>query len=286
MRPNRVAAKLFAGHHSCEELIHTPIQAGIREDDTVQRFRIDGQVALVTGASFGLGKAMAVGLAEAGADVAGISREAGNLAEVGREVEACGRQFLALECDVGERTQLRAAVDAAQAWQDKLDILVNNAGIIHRAPIAQHPEEDWDRVLDVNLDAVWFGSQQAGRYMLSQGRGKIITTASVLSFSGGILVPGYAASKGAVGQLTKAMANEWAAHNINANAIAPGYMVTRNTSALRADDERSRAILERIPAARWGEPEDLKGATIFLASNASDYVNGHIHVVDGGWCAR
>lgn len=252
----------------------------------MQCFNLDGQIALVTGASFGLGRAMAAGLAEAGADVAGISRDRENLAEVGDDVESCGRRFLALECDVGDRDQLRTAVDEAHSWQSRLDILVNNAGIIHRAPIAQHPEEDWDRVLDVNLDAVWFGSQQAGRHMLSQGRGKIITTASVLTFSGGILVPGYAASKGAIGQLTKAMANEWAAHNINVNAIAPGYMVTRNTSALRADEERSQTILERIPAARWGEPEDLKGATIFLASAASDYVNGHILVVDGGWCAR
>jgi 2-deoxy-D-gluconate 3-dehydrogenase len=252
----------------------------------VQRFNLEGQVALVTGASFGLGKAMAVGLAEAGADVAGISRESANLIEVADEVESCGRQFLALECDVGDRQQLRAAVDESHAWQNRLDILVNNAGIIHRAPITEHPEQEWDNVLSVNLNAVWFGSQQAGRHMLAQGRGKIITTASVLTFSGGILVPGYAASKGAVGQLTKAMANEWAAHNINVNAIAPGYMVTRNTSALRADEERSQAILERIPAARWGEPEDLKGATIFLASRAADYVNGHILVVDGGWCAR
>ena len=252
----------------------------------MQRFNLAGQVALVTGASFGLGKAMAVGLAEAGADVAGISRDSANLIEVGHEVESCGRQFLALECDVGDRQQLRAAVDESQAWQNRLDILVNNAGIIHRAPITEHPEQEWDNVLNVNLNAVWFGSQQAGRHMLAQGRGKIITTASVLTFSGGILVPGYAASKGAVGQLTKAMANEWAAHNINVNAIAPGYMVTRNTSALRADEERSHAILERIPAARWGEPEDLKGATIFLASRAADYVNGHVLVVDGGWCAR
>ena len=252
----------------------------------MQRFNLDGQIALVTGASFGLGRAMAAGLAEAGADVAGISRDSANLAEVGSEVESCGRRFLGLECDVGDRAQLRAAIDEAHAWQSKLDILVNNAGIIHRAAIAEHPEEDWDRVLDVNLDAVWFGSQQAGRHMLSQGGGKIITTASVLTFSGGILVPGYAASKGAVGQLTKAMANEWAAHNINVNAIAPGYMVTRNTSALRADEDRSQAILERIPAGRWGEPEDLKGATIFLASSASDYVSGHILVVDGGWFAR
>ena len=252
----------------------------------LRRFGLDSQVALVTGASFGLGKAMAVGLAEAGADVAGISRARDNLSEVGDEIEACGRQFLALECDVGDRQQLRAAVREAHAWQGHLDILVNNAGIIHRAPIAEHPEEEWDRVLEINLDAVWFGSQEAGRHMLAQGRGKIITTASVLTFSGGILVPGYAASKGAVGQLTKAMANEWAAHNINVNAIAPGYMVTRNTTALRADEDRSQAILERIPAGRWGEPEDLKGATVYLASSASDYVNGHVLVIDGGWCAR
>ena len=249
-------------------------------------FRIDDAVALVTGASFGLGKGMAEGLAEAGADVVGVSRTASNLDEVEAEVVAAGRRFLAIECDVADRRQLRNAVDEARQWQNRLDILVNNAGIIARAPAAEHSEQDWDEVLRVNLDAIWFGSQEAGKIMLKQGGGKIISTASVLSFSGGILVPGYAASKGAVAQLTKALANEWAGSGINVNAIAPGYMVTRNTQALRSDSDRSRTILERIPAGRWGNPEDLKGAAVLLASPAGAYIHGQLLTVDGGWCAR
>ena len=253
---------------------------------TLDRFHLDGQTALVTGASFGLGRGMAEGLAEAGADVVGLSRESANLEDVERTVVATGRRFLAVECDVADRGALRAAVAAAHAWQGRLDVLVNNAGIIERAPAETHPEEAWDRVLRVNLDAVWIASQAAGALMLSRGRGKIITTASVLSFSGGILVPGYAASKGAVAQLTKALANEWGGRGVNVNAIAPGYFVTRNTRALRDDPERSQAILARVPAGRWGDADDLKGAVVFLASAASDYVHGHLLVVDGGWCAR
>ncbi|MFC1525353.1 SDR family oxidoreductase [Candidatus Latescibacterota bacterium] len=252
----------------------------------LESFRLEGRVALVTGASFGLGRAMAEGLAEAGADVVGISRSEGNLVEVGATIEAAGRSFRALECDVASRERIRAAVIQALDWQGRLDILVNNAGIIERSPAAEHPESAWDEVLRVNLDAVWFGSQEAGRVMLSRGGGKIISTASVLSFTGGILVPGYAAAKGALAQLTKALANEWAPHHINVNAIAPGYFVTRNTDALRQDPQRGAAILERIPAGRWGEPGDLKGAVVFLASEASTYVHGHILTVDGGWCAR
>ena len=255
-------------------------------DTVLERFSLTDEVALVTGASFGLGRGMAEGLAEAGAHIAGLSRNRANLSDVKAAVESVGREFLELECDVGDRDQLRRTVAEAWEWKRRLDVLVNNAGIIERSPAEQHPDPAWDSVLKVNLDAVWFGSQEAGRRMLEAGRGKIITTASVLAFSGGILVPGYAAAKGAVGQLTKALANEWAAKNINVNAIAPGYFVTRNTEALRADPERSRAILDRIPADRWGDPEDLKGAAVFLASRASDYVNGHILVVDGGWCAR
>ena len=249
-------------------------------------FRLDGRVALVTGASFGLGRAMAEGLAEAGADIAGLSRNAQNLADVGAAVEARGRRFLPLACDVADRARLRAAVDEAHGWQGRLDILLNNAGIIQRAPAESHPESAWDEVLRVNLDAVWIASQAAAVHMLAAGSGKIISTASVLSFSGGILVPGYAASKGAVAQLTKALANEWAPRRINVNAIAPGYFVTRNTEALRQDEGRSAAILERVPAARWGDPEDLKGAAVYLASDAAAYVHGHLLVVDGGWCAR
>lgn len=252
----------------------------------LETFRLDNKVAVVTGASFGLGKAMATGLAEAGADIVGISREKNNLEDVKQEIETLGRRFLSIQCDVSDRQQIRDAISKANDWQHKLNVLVNNAGIIHRDPAAEHPEQAWDNVLRVNLDAVWFGSQEAGKIMLKQGSGKIITTASVLSFSGGILVPGYAAAKGAIGQLTKALANEWAGRKINVNAIAPGYMVTRNTSALRADSDRSQAILERIPAGRWGDPDDLKGATILLSSGAGDYIHGHLLVVDGGWCAR
>ena len=249
-------------------------------------FRLDCRVALVTGASFGLGRSMAEGLAEAGADIVGISRTGSNLTEVESAVRVAGRRFLGLECDVGDRRQIRQAVHEAHSWQSRLDILINNAGIIERAPAAEHSDESWDTVLKVNLDAVWFGSREAGRLMIDQGHGKIITTASVLSFSGGILVPGYAASKGAIAQLTMALANEWAPLGVNVNAIAPGYFVTRNTEALRADEERSRAILERIPANRWGDPAELKGAAVFLASSAAAYVHGHVLVVDGGWCAR
>lgn len=255
-------------------------------ESILQNFRLDGQVALVTGASFGLGRAMAAGLAEAGADIVGISRQAANLAAVQSEVETTGRSFLGLGCDVSSRERIQSAVREAFEWQDRLDVLVNNAGIIQRAEAASHPDQAWDAVIRTNLDGVWFGSREAGRLMLQQGGGKIITTASVLSFSGGILVPGYAASKGAIAQLTKALANEWAPHQINVNAIAPGYFVTRNTEALRADPDRSQRILERIPAGRWGHPDDLKGAAVYLASKAASYVHGHILVVDGGWCAR
>jgi 2-deoxy-D-gluconate 3-dehydrogenase len=252
----------------------------------LDRFRLDGSIALVTGASFGLGRTMALGLAEAGADVVGISRTLENLAESGADVEALGRRFLPIACDVGDRAALRTAIHEAHGWQSRLDILVNNAGIIERAPAEVHPDDAWDRVMRINLDAVWIASQAASVYMLAAGHGKIISTASVLSFSGGVLVPGYTAAKGAVAQLTKGLANEWAARGINVNAIAPGYFVTRNTQALRDDADRSRTILERVPAGRWGDPDDLKGAVVYLASAAADYVHGHLLVVDGGWCAR
>ena len=225
-------------------------------------FRLDGQTAIVTGASRGLGAAMADALEEAGANVI--------------------RSSSATE-DLSDRTAIAALLDRA----GDADILVNNAGIIRRAPAVEYSEEDWAEVLDVNLFSVFRLCQLAGRHMIETGRGgKIVNIASLLSFQGGITVPAYAAAKGGVAQLTKALANEWARHRINVNAIAPGYMRTANTAALQADETRNRQILERIPAGRWGEPEDLAGPAVFLSSSASDYVNGHVLVVDGGWMGR
>ena len=246
-------------------------------------FRLDGKTALVTGARRGIGKAMAVALAEAGADIIGVSRTLEPGSDVEREVTALGRQFRGYACDFAHResvyTMLRELPGA-------IDILVNNAGTILRKPAAEHPDEYWDQVIETNLNSQFVISREIGKGMVERGAGKIIFTASLLTFQGGITVPGYAASKGAIGQLTKALANEWAAHNVQVNAIAPGYVETDNTSALRADPDRARAILSRIPANRWGSPDDFKGATVFLASRASDYVTGSILVVDGGWLAR
>jgi len=248
-------------------------------------FRLDGQKALVTGASKGIGAAIAVALAEAGADVAchGNSHAP---AETADRVRALGRQALALQGDLGKRETPAALIGEAVAKFERIDILVNNAGTIRRAPAVDFSEADWDLVLDVNLRSLFRLCQLAGRGMLERGRGKIVNIASLLSFQGGITVPAYAASKGAVGQLTKALSNEWAGKGVNVNAIAPGYIRTDNTSALQADPVRSRQILERIPAGRWGEVTDLTGAAVFLASRASNYVNGHLLVVDGGWLGR
>jgi 2-deoxy-D-gluconate 3-dehydrogenase len=201
-------------------------------------------------------------------------------------VKALGRRSMAMTADLSLRESPKLVIDAALEQYGRIDILINNAGIIRRTPAADFSEQDWDDVMMVNSRAVFFLSQLAGREMIRQKRGKIINIASLLSFQGGIIVPSYAASKGAVAQITKALANEWAPLGINVNAIAPGYMATDNTQALRADAGRSRAILDRIPAGRWGTPNDLKGAALFLASPASDYVNGHVLVVDGGWMAR
>jgi len=248
-------------------------------------FRLDGQKALVTGASKGIGAAIAVALAEAGADVAchGNSRAPDETAE---RVRAQGRQAVALQGDLGDRETAPELVAATLAKFDRIDILVNNAGTVRRAPAVDVAEADWDAVIEVNLRSVFRLCQLAGRGMLELGRGKIVNVASLLSFQGGITVPAYAASKGAVAQLTKALANEWAGKGVNVNAIAPGYIRTDNTSALQSDPVRSRQILERIPAGRWGEVSDLTGAAVFLASRASDYVNGHLLVVDGGWLGR
>jgi 2-deoxy-D-gluconate 3-dehydrogenase len=248
-------------------------------------FRLDGQRALVTGASKGIGAAIALALAEAGADVAchGNSRAPDETAE---RVRALGRQALALRGDLGARETAPALVAQALAKFERIDILVNNAGTIRRAPAVEYSEADWDAVLEVNLRSVFRLCQLAARGMLERGRGKIVNIASLLSFQGGITVPAYAASKGAVAQLTKALANEWAGRGVNVNAIAPGYIRTDNTAALQADATRSRQILERIPAGRWGEVDDLTGAAVFLASPASNYVNGHVLAVDGGWLGR
>ena len=248
-------------------------------------FRLDDRVALVTGASTGLGQAIAIGLAEAGANVAchGNTKSADATCEA---VSRLGRTSLAVTGDLSKKETPQKLVEATIERFGRLDILVNNAGTIRRAPAAEYTEEDWSTVIEVNLSAVFRLSQLAGRQMLSQGRGKIVNIASLLSFQGGITVPAYAASKGGVAQLTKALANEWAGKGINVNAIAPGYMRTDNTKALQENETRNRQILERIPAGRWGEPSDLAGAAVFLAAAASDYINGEVLVVDGGWMGR
>lgn len=250
-------------------------------------FRLDGKVALVTGCRRGIGKAIAVALAEAGADIAGVSRnlEASG-SDVEREVCARGRRFRGYACDFGDRAALYAFIEQVQRDFPRIDILVNNAGTILRKPALEHPDEYWDRVIEVNLNAQFILSREIGKEMVRRRAGKILLIASMLSFQGGITVPGYAAAKGGLTQLTKALANEWAVHNVQVNAIAPGYIATDNTEALRADPERNAAILSRIPASRWGTPEDLRGAAVFLASAAADYVNGAILAVDGGWLAR
>ncbi len=249
-------------------------------------FRLDGKVALVTGVGRGLGQAMAIGLAEAGADVAGLYHT--RYEETQTQVKALGRHFLAVQCDLrgASVNQLSQVVDQVVRELGRLDILVNNAGIIRRAPALEFSEQDWDDVIQVNLKSLFFLSQAAARVMAAQGSGKIIHIASMLSFQGGILIPPYTAAKSGVAGLTRAMANEWASKGINVNAIAPGYMSTDNTAALRADPQRYPAILARIPAGQWGQPEDLKGAVVFLASAASSYIHGSIVCVDGGWLAR
>jgi 2-dehydro-3-deoxy-D-gluconate 5-dehydrogenase len=252
---------------------------------TERMFRLDGQVALVTGGDKGLGQGIAVALAQAGADVAIASRGGQNEATL-EAIEAAGRRGLGFTADLSSAAPVERIVGGTVDLLGRLDILVNNAGIVRRAPAADYAWEDWRAVLDVNLDAVWALCQAAGRPMLAQGRGKIINIASLLSFQGGVRVPAYAAAKHAVAGLTKALANEWAGRGVNVNAIAPGYMATDNTQALRDDPERARQILERIPAGRWGAPADLAGAAVFLAAPASDYVHGHVLVVDGGWMAR
>ena len=252
---------------------------------SLELFRLDGRVALVTGGDKGLGQGMAVGLAQAGADVAIVSRSGNNAATLA-QIAGAGRRGLGLQFDLAQPDAAAQIVAQVTEQFGRLDILINNAGTIRRAAAAETTLEDFGAVLDVNLTGVWALSQAAGRVMLAQGRGKIINIASVLTFQGGVRVPAYTASKHAVAGLTKALANEWAGRGVNVNAIAPGYMITDNTQALRDDPQRSRQILERIPAERWGAPADLVGAAVFLASAASDYVHGHVLAVDGGWLAR
>jgi 2-deoxy-D-gluconate 3-dehydrogenase len=250
-------------------------------------FSLNGKTALVTGCKRGIGKAMAVALAEAGANIVGVSaslQPAGSAVE--KDVVARGRTFAGYACDFSDRKALYAFIEKVRAAHPVIDILVNNAGTILRKPAAEHSDEYWDKVLEVNLNAQFILSREIGKEMLARGRGKIIFTASLLTFQGGITVPGYAASKGGIGQLAKALANEWAGKGVNVNAIAPGYIATDNTEALRNDPARATSILARIPAGRWGEAEDLAGATVFLASRASDYVDGAILPVDGGWLGR
>jgi len=249
-------------------------------------FDLSGKVALVTGASRGLGAAMALALADAGADIA-LHASAKMPSAIQTAVSAKRRRTRTFTADLADRAATADLVPAVIEAFGRLDILVNNAGTIQRMPAAEHPDAMWDEVIEVNLSSVFRLSRAAGAHMLGRGDGgKIVNIASLLSFQGGITVPGYAAAKGGVAQLTKAMANEWAGKGINVNAIAPGYMNTDNTRALQADAVRSRQIAERIPAGRWGEPEDLNGAVVFLASSASDYVHGHVLVVDGGWLGR
>lgn len=253
----------------------------------LKQFDLTGKTALVTGCSRGIGKAMAIGLAEAGADIIGVSHSlALSGSEIEHEVKATGRDFKAYQADLSDRKSLYEFIRLLWADKKQVDILVNNAGTIKRAPAAEHSDDYWDEVLNINLNAPFILAREIGNHMLKNGKGKIIFTCSLLSFQGGVTVPGYAASKGAVASLVKALANEWAAKGINVNGIAPGYIATDNTTALRSDEERSRSILQRIPAGRWGEAEDLKGAAVYLASAASDYVHGTIMTVDGGWMGR
>ncbi|SHL77852.1 2-dehydro-3-deoxy-D-gluconate 5-dehydrogenase KduD [Hymenobacter psychrotolerans] len=250
-------------------------------------FDLTGKVALVTGCNKGIGQGMALGLAAAGADIIGVSATlALQGSETEQKVQALGRRFTAYQADFSQRASVDAFLQQVQQDFPRIDILINNAGTIQRAPAAEHADELWDNVLAINLDAPFRIARAIGGRMLAQGSGKIIFTASLLTFQGGINVPGYAASKGAIGSVVKALANEWGGRGVNVNAIAPGYIATDNTEALRQDPERSQSILGRIPAGRWGKPEDFQGPTVFLASSASDYVHGTILTVDGGWMGR
>ena len=250
-------------------------------------FNLNGKTAVVTGCKRGIGFAIAEGLAEAGADIIGVSA---NMETSGSRIEesvvAQGRQFTGYACDFSQRESLYQFINTLKENHGTPDILINNAGTILRAPAVEHGDDLWDRVIEVNLNAQFILSREIGSGMVERGSGKIVFTASLLTFQGGITVPGYAASKGAIGQLTKALSNEWASQGVNVNAIAPGYIATDNTQALQDDPLRSEQILARIPAGRWGAPDDFKGPAVFLTSDASNYVHGEVLVVDGGWMGR
>ena len=250
-------------------------------------FSLEGKTAIVTGCKRGIGKAMAIGLAEAGANIIGVSAsmELSN-SDVEKEVIARGKNFKAYQCDFSDRKALYAFIKKVKSDFPVIDILVNNAGTILRAPAAEHPDEMWDKVVEVNQNAQFILTREIGKDMIERGSGKVVFTASLLTYQGGITVPGYAASKGAIGQLTMAFANEWASKGVNVNAIAPGYIATDNTEALRNDPDRSISILGRIPAGRWGKPEDFAGPVVFLCSEASAYMHGSVTLVDGGWMGR
>ena len=253
----------------------------------LQKFDLTGKTALVTGCNRGIGMGMAIGLAEAGANIIGVSASLQSSgSDVEQAVTALGKSFTAYQADFSSRDSIYDFLNKLNEDGHPVDILVNNAGTIMRNPAAEHSDEYWDRVININLDAQFIISREIGKKMIEQGHGKIIFTCSLLTFQGGINVPGYAASKGALGSLVKALANEWASKGVNVNGIAPGYIATDNTEALRNDPERSKSILDRIPAKRWGDPEDFKGAIVYLASEASSYVHGEILTVDGGWMGR
>ncbi len=251
----------------------------------LDKFNLKGKTAIVTGSNRGIGQYYALALAEAGADIIGVSYES-EFNETEKMIASVGRKFKAYTCDFSERKDLYKFINDVNSDFDKIDILVNNAGTILRKPISEHPDEYWDKVIEINLSAQFILTREFGKKMVERGYGKIVFIASLLSFQGGITVPGYSASKGGVKQLTMAFANEWASKGVTINAIAPGYIATDNTKALREDPVRNNAILDRIPAGRWGKPEDLMGTVVFLCSDASNYLNGSIVTVDGGWMGR
>ena len=249
-------------------------------------FKLDGKTALVTGCRRGIGRGFAQALAEAGADIVGVSATLEEDSAVGRDIAERGQSFRGYACDFSDRQAVHAFADQVKSEVGQIDILINNAGTIKRAPAEEHSDEYWDKVIEVNLNAQFVLAREFGKEMVKRGEGKIVFTASVLTFQGGITVPGYAAAKGGIGQLTMALANEWAGKGVNVNSIAPGYIATDNNQALRDDAVRNEQLLVRIPAGKWGSPDDLKGAVVWLSSRAADYVHGSIVVVDGGWMGR